>query len=395
MMLFFLIFGISFLSVLCSFALLILNKVDRHANRLLAITMISMSISLIFNGLSYVEGFYVSYPYLYRLPLFSHYLLAPFLYLYVRATINRESSFRKWDWLHFLPALLHFIELIPFYLMPIDQKRDYVRFVFSHFELFSQQNEGLLPPNVHPLLKTGSGILYVLFQFRFLFFTYKNKIEWVKKNKLVWNWFIFLTSSYSLMYISVFFILIFKVAIDFRAFSLLAVGSIYFFCVIYLFFSPNVLYGIGQSVYTAPFLVGDNNVEVINKKFILSIDKKGHYKQKVEAFIENERPYLNKKFSIRDFANACDIPEHHLSIVINEDFGCAYTDFINKYRVNFIINNRYKGDWNAFSIEGLASEAGFNSRNSFLIAFKKVTGDTPSVYFAKYKTVETNNFIKT
>jgi AraC-like DNA-binding protein len=382
-MFFFLFLFISFLSILCSFVLLFLNKVDRHANRLLALGLINMSVTLILNGLSYVDGFFVSYPHFFRLGIFSHYLLAPFFYLYVRATINRESSFSKWDWLHFLPALFHFLEFIPFYLMPIAEKRAYVRFVFSHIEIISQQREGFLPAYVHPFLKIGTGIVYDFFQVRILFFAYKNKIEWVKKNKVVWNWLVCLTSSYSFTFIFVFVILFFKTGIDMRAYSILSLGLVQFFCIITLVFKPSVLYGMGQSMDMTPFLVIDNKTEIINKKFILSIDKKQQYKQKLEAFIENEKPYFKKKYSIREFANDCDIPEHHLSIVINGDYGCNYTDFINRYRVNFIINNRYDKNWSSFSLEGLASEAGFNSRNSFLIAFKKVTGCTPSVYFAQ------------
>lgn len=168
-----------------------------------------------------------------------------------------------------------------------------------------------------------------------------------------------------------------------RIYSILLLGLVQFFCKIALLFNPRALYRMKKSFVRNPSLVVEDKTELIPKKFTLSIVKKEQYKQKLEAFIDDQKPYLKKKYSIRKFAIDCEIPEHHLSIVINGEYGCNYTDFINRYRINFIINHRYEKNWNLFSLEGLASEAGFNSRNCFHIAFKKVTGCTPSVYFAE------------
>lgn len=381
--LFFFFFAISFLGIACSTVLFFLNRVDRYANRLLALGLFNISVVFILNGLTYVDGFYLSYPHFYRLGICSQYLLAPFFYLYVRSTVNREFSFRKWDWLHFIPALLHFIEFFPFYILPTVEKRAYIRFVFSHIEIISQQKEGLLPTNVHPILKTGTVILYEFFQARLLFFSYRNKREWLKKNKTVWIWLIQLTFFHSVTYIFVFIFFFFKKEMDMRIYSILSLGLVQFFCTITLLFTPRVLYGMKKSFDRNPSLVLEDKTELIPKKFTLSIVKKEQYKQKLEAFIDDQKPYLKKKYSIRKFAFDCEIPVHHLSIVINGEYGCNYTDFINRYRINFIINHRYEKNWSSFSLEGLASEAGFNSRNSFHIAFKKVTGCTPSVYFAE------------
>jgi AraC-like DNA-binding protein len=384
-MLFFFFFTISFFGILCSIVLLILNKVDKHANKLLALGLFNISVVLILNGLTYVDGFYLSYPHFYRLGICSQYLLAPFFYLYVRATINREGSFRKWDWLHFIPALLHFIEFIPFYLLPTVEKIAYLRFAFSHVEILSQQKEGLLPANVHPLLKTGTGILYSFFQVRLLFFSYKKKRKWLKKNKIVWIWIIKLTFFHSLTYIFVFFSIFLGTGIDVRIYSILSLGLVQLLCVITLLFNPRVLYGMNESEdVPEPLVIEDQTVRIPNK-FSLSFVKKEKYKKELESFIATQKPYLKKKYAIREFAIDCNIPVHHLSIVINGEYGCNYPDFINNYRINFIIDHRYDEKWSSFSLEGLASEAGFNSRNSFLNAFKRVTGDTPTVYFAQKK----------
>ncbi|MEZ0184727.1 helix-turn-helix domain-containing protein [Flavobacterium oncorhynchi] len=365
--------------------LLNLNKVERHANRLLAYGLLNISLVLTLNGLTYVDGFYLSYPHSYRLGIFSQYLLAPFFYLYVRATLGRESKFEKWDWLHFVPAVFHFIEFIPFYIMPTQEKVTYLKYAFSHVEILSQQKEGLLPPSLHPLLKMATGIVYEFFQARLLFLFYKKNRKWQETNRVVWNWLVRLTFFHSLTYIFVFvsFIVFFN-RIDMRIFSILALGIIQFFCTITLLFNPRVLYGMKE--YMAIDLLPDSkdSLEEENlKKYSISLDKREMYKNAIEVFVGAERPYLKKKYTIREFAADCNVPVHYLSIVINLDYGCNYNDFINGLRVKFIIDQRYNEDWDSFSLEGIASEAGFNSRNAFYIAFKKVTGETPSIYFAK------------
>lgn len=384
-MLLFFFLAFSFSGMLCAFILLILNRVDVFANRLLAMGLLNISAVIVLNGLTYVDGFYLSYPHLYRLGIFSQYLLAPFFYLYVRATINREVRFRKWDWLHFIPALLHFIEFIPFYFMPTAEKIAYLKIAFSNVEILSEQKEGLLPANLHPILKTGTGIVYEFFQVRLLFFSYKNNYKWLKKNKRVWTWLVWLTFFHSLTYLFVFVFSIFNIGVDLRIWSILSLAVVQFFCVITLVFNPRVLYGMKEPLGITASLDADFQTELSSKKFILSSEKKKLYKAALESFIESEKPYLKKKYSIREFAIDCNIPVHHLSIVINGEYGCNYTDFINSYRINYIIDHRYDEKWSSFSFEGLSSEAGFNSRNSFLNAFKKVTSQTPSDYFAQKK----------
>jgi len=376
--------AISFSGILCALVLLILNRVEKHANRLLAFGLLNISIVLLLNGLTYVDWFYLTFPHTYRLGIFTQYLLAPFFYLYVRATIRREVSFYKWDWLHFVPAVLHFIEFIPFYLMPTDEKVRYLKYAFSHLELLSKQQEGLLPANFHPFLKTATGIVYQFFQARLLFLVYKNNRNWLKKNMIFWKWLVRLTFFHCLTYVFVFVsYCVYFSRIDMRAYSILALALVQFFCTINLLFNPMVLYGMKENIDQEKLFEFEENNKISGSKKNISFVKKMIFKKRLEDYIEIEKPFLKKKYSIRDLAADCDIPVHYLSVVINEEFGCNYNDFINGFRVKFIIKHRYVEEWYPFSLEGLASEAGFNSRNSFFIAFKKATGQTPSGYFSQ------------
>jgi len=62
-------------------------------------------------------------PLLYKTAAPFNYLSTPLVYLYLRVVIFNQSSLRKKDWWHFLPFLLAFIDLVPFFMLPLTEKK--------------------------------------------------------------------------------------------------------------------------------------------------------------------------------------------------------------------------------------------------------------------------------
>ena len=380
--LFFLFFSSSLLGILCFVVLLVINQHQKHSNRLLGFGLLSFSFILIFNALVYIDCFYFNYPHLWRFGLPFQYLAAPFFYLYIRATLYSETKYRKWDWLIFLPAALHFIEFIPFYLKPTAEKVAYIKYVFSNPKLLQQQNEGFLPANIHLILKTSIGLVFQILEVRLLIHFYKNNKIWVTKNMVVWNWLKKLTALLTIMYVFLLLIFLFHNHIDLGNLKIAPVGIFLFFVTITLLFYPRVLYGMHGDLST---LVIKDEINDTNKAVVFSDFQTAEYKEKIESIIVTKKSYLIKGYTIKQLSDDCDIPIHHLSVIINREYSLSFSDFINKYRVNFVIDNKNAGKYKQFSLEGLASEAGFNSRSSFANAFKKVTCKNPSAYFKQKK----------
>ncbi|MCD4795326.1 MAG: helix-turn-helix domain-containing protein [Bacteroidales bacterium] len=98
--------------------------------------------------------------------------------------------------------------------------------------------------------------------------------------------------------------------------------------------------------------------------------------------MEEKKYFLNPKFTIEDCAKELHTNRKYISQVINESLEINFNNFVNEYRVKevrkFLINPEY----NNYSLNGIASMAGFHSRATFNSAFKKFTGLTPS-YFKK------------
>lgn len=104
------------------------------------------------------------------------------------------------------------------------------------------------------------------------------------------------------------------------------------------------------------------------------------YKADLIHSMERDKLYLNAKLSIHDVSEKLNIPRQYISEVLNEHMDTSFQDFINRYRVEeFII--RLKNDQNDhFTLLGIATDVGFNSKSSFNATFKKFKGLTPTEF---------------
>jgi len=105
----------------------------------------------------------------------------------------------------------------------------------------------------------------------------------------------------------------------------------------------------------------------------------------VKEVLDEKKPYLRPRYSLRDLTADTNIPLHQLSAFINKYCGKNFNDFINEFRVVYckekIMNEEYKYK----KLEAIAEESGFNNRNTFAVAFKKATGVNPSDFLKTVK----------
>jgi len=104
------------------------------------------------------------------------------------------------------------------------------------------------------------------------------------------------------------------------------------------------------------------------------------YEKELIRLMEKEKLYTNPKLSIHDIAHQLNVPRQHISEVLNVHMQISFQDFVNEYRVNAFIDCLQKEQYAHYTLFGIASEAGFNSKSSFNTTFKKIKGLTPSEY---------------
>ncbi len=118
------------------------------------------------------------------------------------------------------------------------------------------------------------------------------------------------------------------------------------------------------------------------KSGLKSGDSATHLKMLLQ-YMEEEKPYLNGKLSLKEVAEKMNISTNHLSQVINENLEKNFFDFINGYRVNLAKEKMSDPLNKKYTILSLAYDCGFNSKSSFNAIFKRYEGLTPSEFFDK------------
>ena len=101
-------------------------------------------------------------------------------------------------------------------------------------------------------------------------------------------------------------------------------------------------------------------------------------KSKIDAFMQQERPFLRQDLTLFDLATLLEIRQSALSTLINTEFNETFFNFVNRYRVAYV--QQMLIDKPSRGITEIFYDAGFSSKSSFNTAFRKVVGTTPSAY---------------
>jgi AraC-like DNA-binding protein len=101
---------------------------------------------------------------------------------------------------------------------------------------------------------------------------------------------------------------------------------------------------------------------------------------RMNDYMAEDQPYLKTHYNIRDLAEEMKLPSYQLSALLNRHMGTNFNDYLNQYRVKHCQQLIMEGEAGNLNLKGLSAKCGFHNRNTFTTAFKKITGQTPSVY---------------
>jgi AraC-like DNA-binding protein len=102
--------------------------------------------------------------------------------------------------------------------------------------------------------------------------------------------------------------------------------------------------------------------------------------QRLQRFMEEERPYLEIGLNLRTLAASLDAIPQDLSQAINTHAEANFYEFVNRHRVEEAKRLLSQPDNDERSLLDIGLDAGFNSQATFYKHFKKCTGMTPKAY---------------
>jgi AraC-like DNA-binding protein len=101
-------------------------------------------------------------------------------------------------------------------------------------------------------------------------------------------------------------------------------------------------------------------------------------KDALTVVMDKERPWQDSDLTLADLAGRLSTSPHKLSEVLNSQLNQTFYDFVNGYRVREVQRRIAAGEAERVTMLSLALDAGFASKSTFNLVFKRHTGQTPS-----------------
>jgi AraC-like DNA-binding protein len=117
----------------------------------------------------------------------------------------------------------------------------------------------------------------------------------------------------------------------------------------------------------------------------LTSDQALQYRDRLDRYMDEHKPYLNNELRIGDLSQQLDIPPNHLSQIVNQHTGKNFFEFINYYRVQEAQRLLSLDSESNQSITQIGLRAGFNSQSVFYKQFKQHAALTPTQYRKQYQ----------
>lgn len=102
--------------------------------------------------------------------------------------------------------------------------------------------------------------------------------------------------------------------------------------------------------------------------------------RKMKDLMELEKLYLDPNCTLNKVAKELNQPSYLISHVVNNKIGKSFPEFLNGLRIEEVKRRLQEPENQNVKIASIAYDCGFNSLSSFNIAFKKVTGTTPTKF---------------
>ena len=329
-------------ALLLAVVLLTIRRGNVTANRLLAALSVTISILVCATILSSTRYFLI-YPHLTRINHPFDFLGGPLLFLYVR-TLLTKSKLSKMDALHFVPAILVAVLLIPYYL----QSREYKLVSLSAVDWY-QARSGLVITQFLIYL-----VLIVVMVLRHSRTSNKQASAYDKAVLLQVR---FLVVSF----IGLWLVAILRYAID-VTFPLYMNQTVLILPLgITLILYVLAYFGLRNS----EVLTGRDDPPAIKKyeKSTLTPERAERYLQRLQDAMDREKVYTDGDLTLQKLATKLSIPVTHLSQVVNEHLQQSILDFINSHRVEEAKRRLQDPARRHLSILAIAEDVGFNSKS--------------------------------
>lgn len=308
------------------------------------------------------------------------------MYFYVRAVLTEKIQIKGWDYLHFVPFLVILINILPYSLLPWQQKLNFAYQLHQNFGRIYEIYFPFVSFGVYFVLRSVLSLAYIIASALIVRkaimsdeLTYNTTLKsWLKVCLglgAIFNLTLIIFSVISLLNND--FVLMLDEQGRGRSVATVLMSAL----TISIYFFPKVLYGL-------QFKSGNSLGDVIKlNEEITKVAKTPEVSnarlKQVDKLVENhtfEKLYLAPGYALSDLVKNISIPEHVLTYYFNNYKGITFLKWKNKLRIEEAIKLLKSGEADTNTLESVGKACGYKSRSNFIQAFKSQTGESPSAY---------------
>jgi AraC-like DNA-binding protein len=363
---------------------LIAQKTNRTANRLLAALMAGFTIYLA-SGVYYSAGIVRAFPHFFGISYQMPWVFGPLVYLYSVAASDRSWRFHRRTLVHFLPVAINVLATSPYYFMSGPEK----------LAMLDRWRAGEIPIQLVILdpFKYVSGLSYSVATVVYLG-RHRKRIEQSYSNteRVNLRWLLLLASATFGIWLLATTLKISSAATPVRDEHIALAMAILVYAIGYFGLRQPEVFRYETAEYPVPSLdpapapaVSRPHEPETQKLSAPRYERSGlddleaqRLENRLLEIMDAEQPWRDSELTLADLAMKLNCTPHKLSEVLNSQVGQTFYDFVNAYRVREVQRRIQAGEARALKILALALDAGFASKSTFNQAFKKHTSQTPS-----------------
>lgn len=410
-----LFYGFSFIGIVHSIIFSFLAIKNKKPADLIITLFLFIQSLIILEYVFFWTGIENPYHYLCSISLTTQFLFGPLLLMYVDFVFYENKKAGNYI-IHFIPAAVVFVLMLPYYFSTADLK------------LYHYKN---IP---HFILDLRTVVSFIMVHMTLYFVWVLYKILKEKRVGHIKNWLLVITvlfGVYIACYIS-YYIMVTQpwftlttdyfvsigmcasiVAIIYFAYGKkkimdgypvmesLNLENIYFSyketaavkspekkkeqTIIYNYPGPagNTQQGIFRETATEELAEPESVQEIIAVKYKnsgLTTDAGNELAEALHTLMQREKLYRESELKLETLAVKLDVAKHYVSQVINQHYGVNFFEYINLLRIEEAKQLLADPGKKILTIIEIAYIVGYNTKNTFNSAFKRITGVTPTEY---------------
>jgi AraC-like DNA-binding protein len=318
----------------------------------------------------------------------------PLMILFFQSVFTPNFKFKRIHLLHFLPAVLFFINGIDFLFWDPTRKEILIQsFLKDTHAVFSMPTL-IVPYYWHVLFRMTQTFVYVIASFYLYIKSFKaNEFKFKNDQDIPYGYF----SFFLLFFIGHFLTtLVIGIRVNPRYDNLLGNTK-----------ELEILLSSSRTFFTLFIFTTLFNPKVVFEKYFDTKTKKMVRRAKLELKFETsnvesskydlleidrlfseyliDKPYLQPGFSLSTVSDEIKTPIHQISYYIKNRYDLTFNEWKNEVRVHHAMSMINDGQADNLTLESISIQCGYRSRANFVDAFKKVLNQTPSEYLAQQR----------